>query len=502
MQYSEGFLLDGRYSLKQYIGSGSFGEVWLARDCETDVDIAVKIYISMDNQGLEDFRKEFQLSFELNHTNLLHASYLGVNSDDSRPYLVMPFCPDGSVTKFAGKMDEKTLWRFVRDVAAGLAYLHSQTPEILHQDIKPDNILIMKNGDFVISDFGISKQLKQTLRRSARITDTAGAISYMGPERYGSNPIAVKATDIWAFGISIFEMATGELPFCGQGGIMLKNGAEMPELPQEFSRQLNYVMTSCLSKDTWDRPTAGQVAKYAQSMLDGEKPVPFNENAETSVEEGEKSQKNDGRKTVRQIDPSKAQNFKSTVRESAADKSKSGTVRERVLENGTQMETSESSDGRTERKKNKLLFPILAVVVVVAAVVVILIHNRNVKEQERLDSIGRQNSELVGQINSALRLANAAKIEGDDITKEERHKPYLNAYRYILEADSLSGKINKEVRCDVPDFLDLKQSVKDSLFYLSTLMKGNADTFLSMRDTTLAKMFTDQAREIDYLIGK
>ena len=196
MQYTDGYLLANRYLLNRFVGGGSFGEVWVAHDEAADLEVAVKIYIAMDEKGLEEFRKEFQLSFELNHTNLLHANYLGLNDEDNRPFLVMPYCPDGSVSKYAGNMKEEDLWRFVHDVAAGLAYLHAQNPPIIHQDIKPDNILILKNGDYVITDFGISKQLRQSLRKSALQLNSAGAISYMGPERFSKQFQAVKASDI------------------------------------------------------------------------------------------------------------------------------------------------------------------------------------------------------------------------------------------------------------------------------------------------------------------
>ena len=274
MKYSEGYLLDDRYRLERFIGSGTFGEVWVAMDRATDIEVAIKVYVSMDEKGLEEFKKEFQISFELNHSNLLHANYLGVNPEDKRPFLVMPYCPEGSVSKFAGQMSEEDLWRFIRDVASGLAYLHSQQPPIIHQDIKPDNILIMKNGDFVVTDFGISKQLRATLRKSAVSLNSAGAISYMGPERFSKQYQAVKASDVWSLGVSIFELATNEMPFCGMGGSLLKQGAEIPDLPDDFSPMLNMVCQSCLAKETWDRPTAQQLADFAAKILNGDSPRP------------------------------------------------------------------------------------------------------------------------------------------------------------------------------------------------------------------------------------
>ena len=274
MKYTEGYLLDNRYQLERFIGSGTFGEVWVAIDKGTDIRVAVKVYVSMDEKGILEFKKEFQISFELNHTNLLHANYLGVNPEDKRPYLVMPFCPEGSVSRFAGEMSEADIWRFIRDVASGLAYLHSKQPPIIHQDIKPDNILIVKNGDFVITDFGISKQLRATLRKSANSLNSAGAISYMGPERFSKQYQAIKASDIWSLGVSIFELATNELPFCGMGGSLLKQGADMPELPEQFSETLNMVCQSCMAKEPWNRPTAQQLADFASKYIDGADPVP------------------------------------------------------------------------------------------------------------------------------------------------------------------------------------------------------------------------------------
>ena len=270
MQYKEGNLIDSRYVLEKLIGNGSFGEVWLARDNQTDVEVAIKIYVAMDQQGLEDFRKEFQLSFNLNHTNLLHANYLGINTEDNRPFLVMPFCPRGSVSRYAGEMTEDDIWRFIKDVSAGLAYLHAQDPPIIHQDIKPDNILVLQNGSYVVTDFGISKQLRRSLKRSASL-NSAGAISYMGPERFSKNYQTIKASDIWSLGAAIFELATGELPFAGMGGSLQKQGAEIPEA-SGFSKDLNVLLNGCLAKETWDRPTAQQINEFATAHIKGLQP--------------------------------------------------------------------------------------------------------------------------------------------------------------------------------------------------------------------------------------
>ena len=252
-------LYAGRYRLLKEQGRGSFGEVWLAQDEQLDMQVAVKIYIALDSKGIEEFKAEFKNTYALNHPNLLHATHFDVC--DNRPYLVMPFCPASSES-LIGRIDESRLWQFVKDVASGLVYLHEH--DIVHRDIKPDNILIDGYGNFLITDFGISKRMRSTLRRnSTRLQDNkdgfSGTIGYMGPEMFKSNPEAVKATDIWALGATIFELATGELPFFGQGGIMLQHGAELPELPSSFSRGLNSLVKACLSKEPWDRPQASEL---------------------------------------------------------------------------------------------------------------------------------------------------------------------------------------------------------------------------------------------------
>ena len=252
-------IINGRYKLIRLIGQGSFGEVWLAADQQVGINVAIKIYVALDAKGITEFRNEFKNVYNLHHSNLLRADYL--DSVENRPFLVMPYCPV-SVGNLVGRMNEDDILKFVKDVASGLAYLHEH--DIIHRDIKPDNILQDEQGNYVITDFGLSTKMRSTLRKaSGRHNNEAegqsGTIGYMAPELFVSKPQAVKATDIWALGVSIYEIATGELPFCGQGGVMELHGAELPELPYTFSKKLAELVSKCLAKDTWDRPTAQDI---------------------------------------------------------------------------------------------------------------------------------------------------------------------------------------------------------------------------------------------------
>ena len=263
-----GELFHNRYYLKEMKGRGSFGEVWLARDQELDADVAIKVYIALDTRGIGEFKSEYKTTMGLYHPNLLKADHFDIC--DNRPYLVMPFCPDSSIN-LIGKIDEPTVWKFLLDVASGLEYLHRMG--VIHHDIKPDNVLINENGDFVITDFGISVRIRSTLRRnSSRQVQTdlqGGSLAYMAPEMFTEEAGAVNATDIWALGATLYEMMTGNLPFFGQSGVMQLKGAAVPELPGPYSQKLKSVVQKCLAKETWDRPTAKQLTQYAREAIEG-----------------------------------------------------------------------------------------------------------------------------------------------------------------------------------------------------------------------------------------
>ena len=264
MQLVEGNIIAEQYQLLKQLGHGSFGDVWLAHNLLADIDVAVKFYGTLDTKGIDDFRNEFKIAYRLRHPNLLNINHFDVF--DNCPFLVMPYCANGSVNRLIGQMPEQEIWKFVLDVSGGLAFLHSQQPPIVHQDIKPDNILITSDGRYVISDFGISRSFRTKMSRTNN-NSSSGTIAYMGPERFSEKPMIVLASDIWAFGMTLYELMTGDVLWEGMGGCVQLNGARIPAISNQFSPELANLVTSCLAAETWNRPTAAQINEYATAWL-------------------------------------------------------------------------------------------------------------------------------------------------------------------------------------------------------------------------------------------
>ena len=264
-------IFDGRYEQEILLGQGAFSEVWKVRDTQTGVSLALKIYnptTGMDEDGNRILTHEFALMVNANHKNLLRPLFFA--TCNNRPYLILPYCKRGNIGRMIGKIDEDEAWKLLHDTASALAYLHAMDPPILHQDIKPANILLSDNGDYMLTDFGVSTQAKQSLSRVSNLDMSllsAGTISYMAPERFSRNNLPIMANDIYSLGSTVYEMLSGVLPFGNDGGLLQKKGAEIPELPGNFSPLLKRTLEKCLAEEPWSRPTAEVLEDIASEAL-------------------------------------------------------------------------------------------------------------------------------------------------------------------------------------------------------------------------------------------
>ena len=258
-----------RYLLKKLIGVGGYSQVWLAEDTKSgNLDIALKIFApgqGLDDKGLELFSKEYALVFNLNHPGLLKPTYF--DDFEGSPYLVMQYCQQGSVFGKIGEMTELELAHFIQQSTSALNYLHQQDPPIIHQDIKPDNFLIDNQGNYLLADFGISSKIRRTLTKSIGAQASTGTLAYMPPEKFSADKQIIKAGDIFSLGVTMYELLTGDLPFGDNGGLTLKAGADVPNLPTNFSPDLNRLLISCMAKDPWERPPAEKLEAAAVGFL-------------------------------------------------------------------------------------------------------------------------------------------------------------------------------------------------------------------------------------------
>ena len=259
-------IFHNRYELVKLLGRGAYSEVWLATDTKTKILVALKVYApatGLDDAGLEMFAREFSLVADVNDPNILKPLYF---EHDRKPYLVLPYCKDGSVKTKIGQLSEEEAWKVLRDVARGLKALHSHQPPIIHQDIKPDNIMIAGDGHYMIFDFGVSTHLHSTLRKSVSANFTsAGTRAYMAPERFSRHKTPVMASDVYSLGATVYELLTGDAPFGEDGGLVQRSGAEIPELEGDFSQELKEIVESCLALNPWDRPSVDKLEEFCNA---------------------------------------------------------------------------------------------------------------------------------------------------------------------------------------------------------------------------------------------
>ncbi|MDR2232672.1 MAG: serine/threonine protein kinase [Tannerella sp.] len=254
-----------RYKLIELLGSGGYSEVWLANDTTLSANVALKVYApgrGLDDRGVELFKYEFNTVMALNHPNLVRLLHFEVY--ERMPYLIMPYYERGSTIVLVGAINEAVAWKFLHDVASGLDYLHKPEPPLIHQDIKPDNILIDNENNYLIADFGISSRVQNTLRQSVPSQLAgAGTKSYMAPERFSAGYQPIKASDIWSLGASLYEFMTGYPPFLEHGGSVQTEEKGITDIAGNWHPDLKDIVKRCLHFNTWDRPTAKEIVEIA-----------------------------------------------------------------------------------------------------------------------------------------------------------------------------------------------------------------------------------------------
>ncbi|MFY0673491.1 MAG: serine/threonine protein kinase [Bacteroidia bacterium] len=316
MHLEEGQLFANRYKLIEKIGIGGFSEVWKAEDSFTEhATQAIKIYApekGMDSSGINQFTREYSMMLDIHHKNILTARHFDVY--EGSPYLVLQFCSGGSLHNKIiqkQKLTEYEIAEVLCSISSALEYLHGN--DIIHQDLKPDNVLIDSKGNYLLTDFGISSRLKSTLRKSTQ-SNKALTVAYAPPERFTAKQQIHKNGDVFSLGVMIYEMATGDVPWMGMGGSVVRADTELLELPEEYSRSLNRLFQSCISYNPGQRIEASVLAKNAKFYLEEkywQKDDANNKSADSRPNKNKpdaRAKPKAGRKTeVRKVEPLKHQ---------------------------------------------------------------------------------------------------------------------------------------------------------------------------------------------------
>ncbi|GAA3422527.1 serine/threonine-protein kinase [Streptosporangium vulgare] len=284
-----GDVLNGRYRLLELLGKGGMAEVWKAYDSGSRREVAVKLvrplpeladWFDTDdmNEGRAElhgrFRREGALLADLDHPGIPELYDRGTHGD--RPYIVMRLVEGSPLHRFLAAhrpLPRPVVVAIASQIAAALRRAH-EVP-VVHRDLKPQNVIIARDGTVVLIDFGIAMPLRPGVTRYTARGATLGSRGYMAPEQIREEQLTPH-TDLYALGCVLFELFTGRQPFDpdGEGGIIVQHLHSEPpsvhDLVSGVPEDLAELTRRLLAKGPYDRPLdAGEVLEALSSHLPG-----------------------------------------------------------------------------------------------------------------------------------------------------------------------------------------------------------------------------------------
>jgi serine/threonine protein kinase len=270
----------GRYEVHSLLGQGAFGRVYRGLDAMLGREVAIKVPLPgtvMTEERRERFLREAQAAAKLRHANICQVYDIGTDRD--LPFIVMEFVPGkslaGSLAGLTGRVSERRSAQMVRILALAVDAAHKKG--IVHRDLKPANILVNEEKkDLVITDFGLARLGDRDSLMSVD-GSVMGTPAYMAPEQAAGDQEKIGPhTDVWALGVILYELLTGELPFPGSGFAVIAQILQgTPRHPAALRTgldpRLGEICLRALVKDPGGRyPTARDLASALGDYMRGE----------------------------------------------------------------------------------------------------------------------------------------------------------------------------------------------------------------------------------------
>ena len=270
----KGYLLGERYRIIDTLGEGGMANVYLAEDIILQRKVAVKILrldLQNESQTQARFQREALASSELSHPNIV--SVLDVGTDHGLPYMVMEYVDGPDLKDYIREnspLDLREVIQIMDQILSAVALAHKHN--VIHRDLKPQNILMDKRGNIKIADFGIAVALNQS--SITQTNSVMGSVHYMSPEQTRGG-LVTRQSDIYSLGIILYELITGTVPFNGDTpvSIALKHAQEpIPSIRKKdrsVPQALENVVLKATAKDPRDRyPSAQAMKADLDSSLD------------------------------------------------------------------------------------------------------------------------------------------------------------------------------------------------------------------------------------------
>lgn len=274
----------GNYQLTRILGEGSFAQVYLGEHVYLSTQAAIKVLkTQLTDDQLDWFSKEARTIARLIHPNIVRVLEFGV--EDMTPFLVLDYAPNGTLRQRHPKgtiLPLPTVVSYVRQIAEALQYAHDE--KLIHRDVKPENILLGRRNEVLLSDFGVALMV-QTLQ-DQRVQNVAGTLLYMAPEQIQGKPRP--ASDQYSLGIIVYEWLSGARPFDGSLTEVISQQLAVSPLPLRakmptVAPAVEQVVMKVLEKDPDKR--FGSVREFALALEQASQPDAFITSIPAVVEE-------------------------------------------------------------------------------------------------------------------------------------------------------------------------------------------------------------------------